>query len=77
MLEEALKTFERMKAAKHSPETSTMNTLLSACKRAKNQHKALQLFDELTAQGVIAWPVHPCSPWPDDKLDRDCTVAER
>ena len=55
MFEEALTTFERMKAAGYSPETLTLNTLLSACKRAKNQHKALQLFDELTAQGVIAW----------------------
>lgn len=54
MLDEALTTFERMKAAGHHPDSVTLSLLLSACKRAKNQQKALQLFDELTAQGVLA-----------------------
>ena len=58
MLDEALTTFERMKAAGYHPDSVTLSLLLSACKRAKNQHKALQLFSELTAQGAIARLVH-------------------
>ena len=76
MLDEALTTFEGMKAAGYSPNSVTLGLLLSACKRAKNRRKALQLFDELTAQGVIVWLMDPCSPWLADKLVADCMVAE-
>lgn len=74
MLEETFATFQKMKAEGIGASTMTLSLLLSACKRAKQPQKALQIITELTQQGwtarflfqTILWamaylPINPAS----------------
>ncbi len=51
MLDAALASVERMKAQGLSPDSVTLNTLLSACKRAKQPQKAMDIMTDFTQQG--------------------------
>ena len=51
MLDAALDSLERMKAQGLIPDDVTLSTLLSACKRAKQPQKAVEIMTDLKQQG--------------------------